>query len=187
MPRLRRPPSSRSTCWSRRPPRPSPSRSASGSTTRWRCTSTDLCTIPANLAGNAGDVACRAGSAERPAGRAADHGAGAGRRAAATAWARRSRPSSTPAAEVRCAVPCAVTRSERPMTITEVATTVRAGHRPRDPRRARHRVQDVLRLLDGVRRRAQHPHLPGLPGPARRAAGGQRGGDRVAPSGSGSR
>ena len=55
---------------------------------------------------------------------------------------------------------------------------LRAGHRPGDPRRARHRLQDVLRLLDHVRRRAQHPDLPGLPGPARLAAGGQRRRDR---------
>ena len=37
-----------------------PDRRAS-STTRWRCTSTTSCTIPANLAGNAGDVAARPG------------------------------------------------------------------------------------------------------------------------------
>ena len=59
------------------------------------------------------------------------------------------------------------------------AGPLRAGDRPGDARRARHRVEDVLRLLDRVRRRAEHPHLPGLPRPARRAAGGQRGGDRV--------
>ncbi len=56
---------------------------------------------------------------------------------------------------------------------------VRAGHRAGDARRARHRVEDVLRLPDHVRRRAQHPDLPGLPRPARLAAGGQRGRDRV--------
>ena len=56
---------------------------------------------------------------------------------------------------------------------------LRAGHRPGDPRRARHRLEDVLRLLDHVRRRAEHPDLPGVPGPARLAAGGQRGRDRV--------
>ena len=56
---------------------------------------------------------------------------------------------------------------------------VHAGVRPGDPRRARHRVEDVLRLRHRVRRRAEHPHLPGLPGPARRAAGGQRDGHRV--------
>ena len=41
----------------------------------------DLCTIPSNLAGNAGAVgAVRAGARGRAAGRAADHGAGARRR-----------------------------------------------------------------------------------------------------------
>ena len=59
------------------------------------------------------------------------------------------------------------------------ARPLRAGHRPRDARRAGHRVEDVLRLLDRVRRRAEHAHLPGLPRPARRAAGGQRGRHRV--------
>ena len=37
-----------------------------------------------------------------------------------------------------------------------------------------HEHQDVLRLPHRVRRRAEHPGLPGLPGPARLAAGGQR-------------
>ena len=40
-------------------------------------------------------------------------------------------------------------------------------------------VQDVLRLPDRVRRRAQHAGLPDLPGPARRDAGRQRQGRRV--------
>ena len=41
----------------------------------------DLCTIPANLAGNAGDLgAVRARARGRPAGRPAGHGAGPGRR-----------------------------------------------------------------------------------------------------------
>ncbi|CAA9297825.1 MAG: Aspartyl-tRNA(Asn) amidotransferase subunit B @ Glutamyl-tRNA(Gln) amidotransferase subunit B, partial [uncultured Friedmanniella sp.] len=46
-------------------------------------------------------------------------------------------------------------------------------------RRAQHGVEDVLRLLDGVRGRAEHPDLPGLPRPAGLAAGGQRQGGRV--------
>ena len=33
--------------------------------------------------------------------------------------------------------------------------------------------EDVLRLPDRLRRGAEHPGLPGLPGPARLAAGGQ--------------
>ena len=56
---------------------------------------------------------------------------------------------------------------------------VRPGARPRGPRRARHRHEDVLRLLDRVRRRAEHADLPDLPRPARLAAGAQRDGGRV--------
>ena len=50
---------------------------------------------------------------------------------------------------------------------------LRPGARAGGPRRARHRVEDVLRVRDRVRRRAQHPGLPDLPRPARLAAGGQ--------------
>ena len=52
--------------------------------------------------------------------------------------------------------------------------SLRARHRPGDPRPAQHAHEDVLRLRAELRRAAQHAHLPGLPGPARRAAGGQR-------------
>ena len=65
------------------------------------------------------------------------------------------------------------------VTVEDVLARVRAGHRPGDACRAGHRVEDVLRLPDRLRRRAEHPDLPGLPGPAGRAAGRQRGGDRV--------
>ena len=37
-----------------------------------------------------------------------------------------------------------------------------------------HAHQDVLRLPHDLRRSAQHQRLPGLPGPARRAAGAER-------------
>ncbi len=58
---------------------------------------------------------------------------------------------------------------------------LRGGHRHRDPLPAQDGVEDVLRLLDRLRRRrAQHPRLPGLPRPARDAARDQpaRGGVR---------
>ena len=44
---------------------------------------------------------------------------------------------------------------------------VRAGHRAGDPRPAQDADEDVLRLRAVVRRPAEHPHLPGLPGAAR--------------------
>ena len=59
------------------------------------------------------------------------------------------------------------------------AAAVRPGAGPRGARRAQHRHQDVLRLRHRFGRRAQHAGLPGLPRPARRAAGGQRHGGRV--------
>ena len=46
--------------------------------------------------------------------------------------------------------------------------------RPRGARRAGDRHQDVLRVPEPVRRRAQHQRLPGVPRPARLAAGGER-------------
>ena len=42
-----------------------------------------------------------------------------------------------------------------------------AGHRARGARAAPDPEQDLLRLLHRVRRPAQHPHLPGVPGAAR--------------------
>ena len=47
------------------------------------------------------------------------------------------------------------------------ADAVGAGHRPRDPRPARHADEDVLRLRAELRRAAEHAHLPGLPRPPR--------------------
>src|SRR5690606_25299348 len=47
------------------------------------------------------------------------------------------------------------------------------------PRRAQHSHEDVLWLPDDVRRRAEHACVPGVPGSARCAAGGERQGDRV--------
>src|SRR5919201_5101477 len=51
------------------------------------------------------------------------------------------------------------------------------GDRARDARAAPHEVQDVLWLLDGVRRSTEHPGLPRLSRPARRAARAQWRGD----------
>ncbi len=54
--------------------------------------------------------------------------------------------------------------------------------RARVPRRAQHEDQDVLRVPQRVRRRAQHEHVSGVPGLPRLAAGSQRarGGVRAA-------
>ena len=52
-----------------------------------------------------------------------------------------------------------------------------ARHRAGDPRPAQDPHEDVLRLRAVLRRGAQHAHLPGLPRPARLAAGDQRPGD----------
>ena len=51
---------------------------------------------------------------------------------------------------------------------------LRAGDRHRDPRAAEHAHEDVLRLRAVFRRRAQHPHLPGLPGAPGHAPGHER-------------
>ena len=45
----------------------------------------------------------------------------------------------------------------------DARVTLRAGHRARDPRPARHADEDVLRLRAVLRRAAEHAHLPGLP------------------------
>ncbi len=51
------------------------------------------------------------------------------------------------------------------------------GDRAGDPRPAGDQDEDVLRLRALLRRRAERPHLPGLPRPPRRAAGAERAGD----------
>ena len=53
---------------------------------------------------------------------------------------------------------------------------VRPGARARGARRAQHRVEDVLRLPDRLRRGAQHAGVPDLPRAAGCAAGRERGG-----------
>src|SRR5215813_818400 len=54
-------------------------------------------------------------------------------------------------------------------------------HRPRSPRATQNRFENILRLFDRIRARAERQHLSGLPGSARRAAcaqprGGENGG-----------
>ena len=170
-PRLRRRRSSRPTCWSRRPRRPRRSRSARSSTTRWRCTSTtsppSRPTWPASPASR-----CRAASPTRTACRPASR-----------SWRRRS--PTTGVYRVGAALETLLleqwggplldqapaldggrsmtTHAATLVPFDEVLRALRPGPRPRGPRRAQHRDQDVLRLPGGVRRRAQHPGLPDLP------------------------
>ena len=62
------------------------------------------------------------------------------------------------------------------------ARTLRGRHRHRGPLPAPDRVEDVLRLLDRVRRRAtEHPRLPGLPRSPGRTADDQQAGRRARP------
>ena len=97
----------------------------------------------------------------------------AGRRAGAGAGARRGD---------RCSGPPAVDR-RRPRHDASITARPRrrTGRRSSGSRstRAGHRHQAVLRLPQRVRRRAQHQHLPGVPRPARLAAGAQRAGRRA--------
>ena len=82
-----------------------------------------------------------------------------------------------PSARAGCSTP--PTRSSRrspstgPAPVSEQAQRhdapcdARGRHRPGDPRPARHRHEDVLRLSAVLRRPAQHAHLPRLPRAAR--------------------
>ena len=137
----------------------------------------DLATIPANLAGVPG-ISVPSGLADRgrPAGRLPGAGAGAGRRpglpgrrrarGAARRPVGRAAAGQGPRAERRSLAH--ERRSHGWMArLRRGARDVRPGARPRGARRAQHRLEDVLRLPDRVRRRAQHPDLPGLPRPAR--------------------
>ena len=163
--------SARPTCWSRRRRRPPRSRSARRSTTRWPCTSTTWPPSPTNLAGTAAMSVPSGPRRRRAAGRAADHGARAGRgrmyRVAAAfeaarnaeaggpliAASRRSRDDARPTDDW-----WTTTRSSRSSTrCSGLEVHVELGTAD----------QDVLRLPDRVRRRAEHPGLPDLPGPAR--------------------
>ena len=72
------------------------------------------------------------------------------------------------------------TTAEPVMDYDEALRRFDPVHGPRGPRRAQHRAPRCSAAAPtGVRRRAEQPGLPGLPRPARRAAGGQRQGGRV--------
>ena len=127
----------------------------------------DFCTVPMPLAGIPA-ISIPSGLSRRPAGRLPARRA---RRSARTGcWPRPTRSSRRSAStEPR---PGDERRGQRPGSLG-------AGHRAGDPRPAQDAHEDVLRLRAVLRRSAQHAHLPGLPGPARRAAGAQRPGGRV--------
>ncbi len=58
-------------------------------------------------------------------------------------------------------------------------STIRGGHRARGARPARDAVEDLLLVVGGVRRRAEHGDRSGLPGDAGDAAGAEPRGGRV--------
>ena len=148
----------------------------------------DIATIPANLAGVPG--------MSLPSGLADEDGLPAGIQLLAPAHGgraalrRRRRPGGDAAASAgaaRCwtARPSWRWPDERAGPgLRRGRRAVRPGARARGPHRAQHHDQDVLRLRHGVRRRAEHPGLPGLPRPARRPAGRQREGASSRRSGS---
>ena len=90
----------------------------------------------------------------------------------------RSASSSPARRSARTASSTPPTRSSRRSASTarspRCVAELRSRHRAGDPRPARHADEDVLRLRAELRRAAEHAHLPGLPRPARRAAGRQR-------------
>ena len=135
----------------------------------------DIATIPANLAGVPGHVAAvRPGRRGRPAGRHPDPRAGDWPTTGSTASARRWRRCSPSewggplldqapelTAKERDAMSTATT--EPVLSYDDALARFDPVDGPRGPRRAEHQDQDVLRLPDRVRRRAEHPGLPGLP------------------------
>ena len=144
----------------------------------------DLCTIPSDLAGNAAiSVPCGLARRRRAAGRAAGDGARAGRRPAVPGRRRRGsglhRPLGPAAAHQREGAGSMTMTMDTLVPFAEAVRALRAADRAGDPRGAGHQDQDVLRLPDHLRGRAEQPGLPGLPGPARLAAGGEPDGDRV--------
>ena len=123
----------------------------------------DVCTIPTNLAGHAA-ISVPYGAGE---------GGLADRRAGAGAGAGRAGD-----------VPRGAGAGGVGMSVSDEQTDVRAGHRARGALRAVDRDQVVLRLPQRVRRRAQHPRVPGVPRAPGFAAGAQRAGRRVRACGS---
>ena len=130
-----------------RPRRPSPSSSASAPPTRSRCTcpTTSRCR-------------CR-WPASRPS---------RSRRASPTGcrWASRSPGPAFSESRILDAALCARAGDRlRGGAACRERRELRARDRHRDPRPAPHADEDVLRLRAVLRRGAQHPHLPRLPGP----------------------
>ena len=88
-------------------------------------------------------------------------------------------PDRRPGRSARTASSTAPTRSSRRSASTaprRAHDRLRARDRAGDPRPALDADEDVLLLRAVLRRGAQHAHLPGLPRPARGAAGAQRAG-----------
>ena len=133
----------------------------------WAMYASDVLTVPVNLAGLPG-ISLPCGLSDGPAG-----GLPAGRRGVR----REPDPGRLP---MRWSRRWASTRGRPPRRRRghERRRALRAGDRPRDPRAAEHRLEDVLPVREPLRRRAQHADLPGLPRASGRAPDDQRRGGR---------
>ena len=163
---LPRPPSPTSTSSSRRPRRRSPSSSASKTDDPLAMYLNDYFTVPMPLGGHPGDLDPR--RPRRARGRRPELPVGfqiAGPGVQRERAARR---------RLRARAGDRLRRDARRLAD---GLTAGGGDRAGDPRPARDPDEDVLRLRALLRRRAQRPHLPGLPRPPRDAAGAQRAGD----------
>ena len=134
----------------------------------------DLCTIPSNLAGNA--------SASFPVGLAPEDGLPVGFQVMAPPLAddRLDRVGAALEAALESAWggPLLdrrpeVGRFDDGAALCGRTRRVRPGAGARGTRGTQHHLQDVLRLFDGIWRRAKHAGVPGLPGLARLAACGE--------------